>query len=555
MVIMKRSNRPGLGAGGAIVFDEVTSEPWVMSKLEQYGDKVREQLSQSSVPRIPLSDVVRTVSLLGKGSFSKVYKVQVRPPLPSNSSLNVSSYGSNDYVLNNHYKKDNKQHMQQYDKNNDDSSSCCYALKCLNPKRMTSEDVFLVATADLGYEITILSQLDHENIVRLEGVASEDFASSFLSSSTSSWNSSPSAAFGGDCKSRCGYYMLLEILTETLEARLRRWRELKKRSALLPTKDRYQEDRRSRMARGLSAHLVTTKELWQVIEIENRIRNVMQGLAEAIRYLHSKKIVVRDVKPDNVGFTSRGTVKLFDFGFARRIEDCQNGEIAGSFRYMAPENMKGMKSDLTSDVYSFGVLLWEVATLKKPYDELLHQRSQSDQSPHDIRANLAQKLSIQDGGQGWRMETNDIRCTRTRALIERCWNPHPESRPDFDSICLEMEAICAGDVGADSYIRGVNAMDLASQGQQIKRCKPTRSPASTQLMRRLSRTLYCGSSHGRLIRLMSDPTPFSGIGNDSPRRATDTDSSKKCNSSRLFEDNSQASIGNTHHSTTSVYLP
>jgi serine/threonine protein kinase len=395
MKIMKQS-RLSIGAGAAPVFDEVTSQPRVMLHLETYGDMVSEQLSQSEVPRIALSDIVDTRSILGKGSFSKVYEVQVRPSTARMSGNSSSCTNSP----------------------NDTERTLCYALKCLNPKRMTSEDVFLVATADLASEISILCQLQHPNIIRLEGVASEDFAASFASSRQSSSSASSCSSSGNK---RCGYFMLLEILKETLENRLGRWRKLK---------DSFQ-DHRSRRAPPL-----TSTELWQVIEYKNRIPNMMQGLAEGIRYLHSKRIVVRDLKPANIGFTPQGVVKLFDFGIARRVEDCKDGEIAGSLRYMAPEIMNGSRSTLTSDVYTFGVLLWEVATLNKPYADLLQTLK-----GHDIRAELAQKLSIQDGGQGWRSSTDEVHCAKIRALIRRCWSAHPEIRPNFDSICLELDKI------------------------------------------------------------------------------------------------------------------
>jgi serine/threonine protein kinase len=493
-MIKKRSTHTCFGAGGAIVFDEVTSKPWVASRLEQYGETVMGQLSQSSVPRIPLSDIVRTVSVLGKGSFSKVYKVEIRSSVKSSqSSSNIRPFDNCDCYQND-YQEDQQQQLQYYDKSN--NAECFHALKCLNPKRMTSEDVFLTATADLAYEIAILSQSDHQNIIRLEGVASGDFATSFSSSTATTAIPTSVSSFASSA-SRCGYYMLLEILTETLETRLCRWRGLKKRAAVLPFAGHHFGGSRTRRR---------VEDVWEMSLYENRIPNVMQGLAEAIHYLHRKKIVVRDLKPANIGFTPQGVVKLFDFGFARHVDDCQDGEIAGSYRYMAPENMTGMKSNLTSDVYTFGVLLFEVATLHEPYDELL-QNSQSEQSLNDVQAKLAQKLSIHDGGMGWRMKTNEIQCSRTRSLIERCWNPHPESRPDFESICLEMEAICGA---ADTGIDGTCTMGLLELSPQ--------PPAP--LISRLSRTLSGlsgGGSRRRLIRQVSDPIPLSRVGNSSPR--------------------------------------
>jgi serine/threonine protein kinase len=411
-MIVRRSSSC-IGAGGAIVFQDLTAHAWVMSDLERYGEMVKEHLSRTEVPRIPRSDIVKTVSVLGKGSFSKVYKVQVRRSMPTPSG---DSNGNGVVIRNKDDKRDN-------DGRSKPLHNACYALKCINPKRMTTEAAFATATADLAYEISIMCQLDHENIVRLEGVASEDFATSFASSRSSSSSAGKS----------CGYYVLLEVLRETLACRLQRWRLHKSSPAARQNRQIPLHQQHAQMPRRLRPQTMTTKETRQAIEYGNRIPSAMRGLAEALRYLHRKGIVVRDVKPDNVGFSPDGVVKLFDFGLARRLEDCHEGEIAGSLRYMAPENMTGGKGDVTSDVYSFGVLLWEVATLHKPYGEILPTVKSATE--------FARKLSTQEGGEGWRHSTHDVGCPRTRALIQRCWNPHPESRPDFDSICLEMEEI------------------------------------------------------------------------------------------------------------------
>ena len=68
------------------------------------------------------------------------------------------------------------------------------------------------------------------------------------------------------------------------------------------------------------------------------------GLAHALKYLHEKNIVYRDLKPDNVGFDGDGVVKLFDFGLACKLpftggEDSTYAltSNAGSPWYMAPE--------------------------------------------------------------------------------------------------------------------------------------------------------------------------------------------------------------------------
>ena len=94
-------------------------------------------------------------------------------------------------------------------------------------------------------------------------------------------------------------------------------------------------------------------------------------------YLHSKKIVVRDLKPDNVGFNSHGVMKLFDFGFAIGVpeKDEENPEgllfdRCGTPQYMAPEVGLSLGYGIESDVYSFRILMWEICALAKPFSSI-----------------------------------------------------------------------------------------------------------------------------------------------------------------------------------------
>jgi predicted Ser/Thr protein kinase len=103
---------------------------------------------------------------------------------------------------------------------------------------------------------------------------------------------------------------------------------------------------------------------------------VARSVASALSAAHTRGIIHRDIKPDNIMFTNDGRVKVADFGIARVEESAQWGEMAkrtqtyvrlGSPAYMSPEQIKGEKITSGSDIFSWGITLYEAATGQSPY--------------------------------------------------------------------------------------------------------------------------------------------------------------------------------------------
>ncbi|HYC61093.1 MAG TPA: protein kinase [Thermoanaerobaculia bacterium] len=96
--------------------------------------------------------------------------------------------------------------------------------------------------------------------------------------------------------------------------------------------------------------------------------HVSDGLSEA----HSKGIVHRDIKPDNI-ILSRRYVKILDFGIAKQIGGTadpsltQGGMVMGTPHYMSPEQALGRAVDARTDIFSLGVVLYEMLSGTKPF--------------------------------------------------------------------------------------------------------------------------------------------------------------------------------------------
>jgi len=83
------------------------------------------------------------------------------------------------------------------------------------------------------------------------------------------------------------------------------------------------------------------------------------------------RVVHRDVSPQNVLLSRAGHVKLIDFGVAKargRAQETTTGVLKGKFRYMAPEQARGLSIDHRADIYALGIVLWEMLTSRRMFD-------------------------------------------------------------------------------------------------------------------------------------------------------------------------------------------
>ena len=103
---------------------------------------------------------------------------------------------------------------------------------------------------------------------------------------------------------------------------------------------------------------------------EKRVLDWFVQLCMALDHVHSKKVLHRDIKAQNVFLTRGGMIKLGDFGISRVLVSTleQASTAVGTPFYLSPEIARGRKYNAKTDVWSLGVLLYELLTFRHPFN-------------------------------------------------------------------------------------------------------------------------------------------------------------------------------------------
>lgn len=199
---------------------------------------------------------------------------------------------------------------------------CRYALKHLKAQLLEEQtpDEFYYAASDLAVEAHYMSAFDHPNILSLRALPLNG---------TKSFSESD-----GDHDS---FFIICDKLEGTLDSKIEEWA---------------QSD----------------------MGVLEKSRLALQ-LADALSYLHTRRIVFRDLKPQNIGFTSNGSLQLFDFGLCRELPYDGSNSMnttydmsgVGTRRYMAPEVVRDGRYNCKADVYGWSMVVWEMLTGQKPF--------------------------------------------------------------------------------------------------------------------------------------------------------------------------------------------
>jgi serine/threonine protein kinase len=246
----------------------------------------------------------------------------------------------------------------------------------------------------LSHEAQFLTTLNHENIVQLH-------AHGFLKGSRQ--------------------FLIMDRLDETLDHLLSDW------IFLLPGFMAFQGEKAK-----ASSGIPSPRE---------RIQSIALPLARAMEYVHSNRIVMGNLKPSNVGI-HKGTVKLFDFESAVRLDDDDEmvtgrgveGSSSSPLYYTAPEVMQSQDYGLPADVYSFAMILWELLTLDVPFEDMSRDEL--------VRAVVQEKARP--------AVDKRIGSPALQELISNAWKSSPDSRPTFTTIRRVLEDEVAA-LGTDDF--------------------------------------------------------------------------------------------------------
>jgi serine/threonine protein kinase len=367
-------------------------------KALRAANKVNHQMTKHSlissteaelyIPRFHPSELVLG-ELLGIGGFNYVYAIE-RIALQKENEENSNSQHATDMVAS---------QPQQDLRHNIAHSTEAFAVKFLNKKSLLDDDRYCIGSADLVLEAKLLASLNHEHIIKLRGLPANGTS-------------------GVGLQQELSYFLMLDRLPTTLVEKMQDWR--------------MENDAIDNPTGG------AVRKLWAMANVPLQKKKRLQqqmcrlqvalDIATALEYLHSKRIIYRDLKIENIGFTTNYTLKLFDFGLAKVLQPGDYQETyhltghTGSLRYMSPEVARYLPYNLSADVYSFGILLWQLYSMSMPFETM----SRSAHSQFVVYGGERPPLD-----PAWPESLQEIMTT--------CWQEVPYQRPTMKDVCYLLQ--------------------------------------------------------------------------------------------------------------------
>lgn len=290
-----------------------------------------------------------------------------------------------------------------------------YAIKRLTPVKDPTSDPqkFVAGVIDLIMEARFLSVIQHPHIIKMRAMAE-----------TASYDA--------------GFYVVLDRLYDTLSVRLPKWEKMHKSLSGIrgSMKDKDGELKNNLLIERLSTAV---------------------DIGSALKFIHSKRVMYRDLKPDNLGFDVRDDIKIFDFGLVKELpeDQAESNEIhqhtgeTGSLRYMAPEVALNKPYNFTCDVYSYAYIIWSMLSFEIPFKDY----NAAQFRKNVINGNKRPKLS-----KKWPKGV----CK----LIEECWSAKISARPSLDDTYTRLLKEVYRLEGASVSEVDINGLDISNRTEK-----------------------------------------------------------------------------------------
>ena len=231
-------------------------------------------------------------------------------------------------------------------------------------------------------------------------------------------------------------------------------------------------------------------------------REIAEQLCDALASAHAQGVVHCDVKPANVLLASDGSLKVGDFGVARLAggtSQALSTTVAGTPRYMSPEQARGRPTSAATDVYSAGVVLYEMLTGEPPFMDgsavalgLRHLQDLPAPLPEDVPDDLAavvDRALAKDPAERWRdgaQMASAIRACREQPIGRGARAAHPadtggpQNGGGTATIVLEQPATVR--------LSSADRLDVASAAAETRilagRARPAQAPQISRTRRR-----------------------------------------------------------------------
>ncbi|XP_071442787.1 mitogen-activated protein kinase kinase kinase 13 isoform X2 [Hetaerina americana] len=171
----------------------------------------------------------------------------------------------------------------------------------------------------------------------------------------------------------------------------------------------------------------------------HRMVNWSKQIASGMNYLHSHKIIHRDLKSPNVLIGNGEIIKISDFGTSREWNEISTKmSFAGTVAWMAPEIIRNEPCSEKVDIWSYGVVLWELLTCETPYRDV-----DSSAIIWGVGSNSLHLPIPTTCPEGFRL------------LVKQCWSAKPRNRPSFKHILMHLDIAAVEVLGTapEDYFR------------------------------------------------------------------------------------------------------